>query len=172
MYLNFIFFFFSFFIDQEQHWNISLEFVFQVLPVSLAQIFQLHFNLRFPTATSFDKVQPLLGVCLAALYPLTLPEIFYSVNSLNTNHFVSWEDFLQRFKVSFSYKRDKFCNNRKTNSIIKLFVICCCCLGVDHVSLFFVITRQISYNILFVYLCNYFLLCRKGYIIRVKYLFK
>lgn len=128
MYLNSVFFFFSFFIDQEQHWNISLEFVFQVLPVSLAQIFQLHFNLRFPTATSFDKVQPLLGVCLAALYPLTLPEIFYSVNSLNTNHFVSWEDFLQRFKVSFSYKRDKFCNNRKTNSIIKLFVIYCCCL--------------------------------------------
>ncbi|CAD1475873.1 unnamed protein product [Heterotrigona itama] len=72
---------------------------YKVLPVSLAQIFQLHFNLRFPTTTSFDKVQPLLGVCLAALYPLTLPEIFYSVNSLNTNHFVSWEDFLQRFKM-------------------------------------------------------------------------
>ncbi|XP_015435614.1 PREDICTED: LOW QUALITY PROTEIN: protein TANC2 [Dufourea novaeangliae] len=72
---------------------------YKVLPVSLAQIFQLHFNLRFPTATSFDRIQPLLGVCLAALYPLTLPEIFYSVNSLNTDHFVSWEDFLQRFKM-------------------------------------------------------------------------
>ncbi|KAK2585872.1 hypothetical protein KPH14_010464 [Odynerus spinipes] len=72
---------------------------YKVLPVSLAQIFQLHFNLRFPTATSFDKVQPLLGVCLAALYPLTLPEIYYSVNSLSTNHFVSWEDFMQRFKM-------------------------------------------------------------------------
>ncbi|XP_076295761.1 zinc-RING finger and ankyrin repeat domain-containing protein rolling pebbles isoform X2 [Lasioglossum baleicum] len=72
---------------------------YKVLPVSLAQIFQLHFNLRFPTATSFDRVQPLLGVCLAALYPLTLPEIFYSVNSLNTDRFVSWEDFLQRFKM-------------------------------------------------------------------------
>ncbi|XP_031847478.1 zinc-RING finger and ankyrin repeat domain-containing protein rolling pebbles isoform X3 [Nomia melanderi] len=72
---------------------------YKVLPVSLAQIFQLHFNLRFPTATSFDRVQPLLGVCLAALYPLTLPEIFYSVNSLNADRFVSWEDFLQRFKM-------------------------------------------------------------------------
>ncbi|XP_043488120.1 protein TANC2 isoform X2 [Polistes fuscatus] len=72
---------------------------YKVLPVSLAQIFQLHFNLRFPTATSFDKVQPLLGVCLAALYPLTLPEIYYSINSLTTNHFVSWEDFMQRFKM-------------------------------------------------------------------------
>ncbi|XP_046487873.1 protein TANC2 isoform X1 [Neodiprion pinetum] len=72
---------------------------YKVLPVSLAQIFLLHFNLRFPTATSFERVQPLLGVCLAALYPLTLLEIFYSVNSLNIDHFVSWEDFLQRFKM-------------------------------------------------------------------------
>ncbi|XP_020294791.1 protein TANC2 isoform X2 [Pseudomyrmex gracilis] len=72
---------------------------YKVLPVSLAQIFLLHFNLRFPTATSFDKVQPLLAVCLAALYPLTLPEIFYSVNSLNTDQFITWEDFLQRFKM-------------------------------------------------------------------------
>ncbi|KAL0115997.1 hypothetical protein PUN28_011102 [Cardiocondyla obscurior] len=72
---------------------------YKVLPVSLAQIFQLHFNLRFPTAASFDKVQPLLAVCLAALYPLTLPEIFYSVNSLNINYFITWDDFLQRFKM-------------------------------------------------------------------------
>ncbi|XP_024892264.1 protein TANC2 isoform X5 [Temnothorax curvispinosus] len=72
---------------------------YKVLPVSLAQIFQLHFNLRFPTAASFDKVQPLLAVCLAALYPLTLPEIFYSINSLNIDHFISWDDFLQRFKM-------------------------------------------------------------------------
>ncbi|XP_012226066.1 protein TANC2 isoform X3 [Linepithema humile] len=72
---------------------------YNVLPVSLAQIFLLHFNLRFPTAASFDKVQPLLAVCLAALYPLTLLEIFYSVNSLITDNFISWEDFLQRFKM-------------------------------------------------------------------------
>ncbi|XP_051163378.1 protein TANC2 isoform X2 [Leptopilina boulardi] len=72
---------------------------YKVLPVSLAQIYLLHFNLRFPTATSFDKVQPLLGVCLAALYPLTLPEIYYSVNALNMDSFVSWEDFMQRFKM-------------------------------------------------------------------------
>lgn len=76
---------------------------YKVLPVSLAQIFQLHFNLRFPTGTSFDKVQPLLGVCLAALYPLTLTEMYYSVNSLYTDHFVSWEDFLQRFKASIHF---------------------------------------------------------------------
>lgn len=72
---------------------------FKVLPVTLAQIYQLHFNLRFPTTSSFEKVADILSVCLAALYPLTILEIYYSVNSLNVDEFVSWEAFLQRFKV-------------------------------------------------------------------------
>lgn len=72
---------------------------FKVLPVALAQIYQLHFNLRFPTTSSFEKVADILSVCLAALYPLTILEIYYSVNSLNVDEFISWEAFLQRFKV-------------------------------------------------------------------------
>ncbi|XP_014240920.1 protein TANC2 isoform X2 [Cimex lectularius] len=71
---------------------------YKVLPVSLAQIYLLHFNLRFPTNKSFEKVAPIISVCLAALYPLTLLEIYYSVNSLNTVDFLSWDEFLQRFK--------------------------------------------------------------------------
>lgn len=72
---------------------------FKVLPITLAQIYQLHFNLRFPTTSSFEKVSDILSVCLSALYPLTILEIYYSVNSLNVDEFVSWEAFLQRFKV-------------------------------------------------------------------------
>ncbi|KAL4112593.1 hypothetical protein QTP88_016346 [Uroleucon formosanum] len=72
---------------------------FKVLPVTLAQIYQLHFNLRFPTTSSFEKVVDILSVCLAALYPLTILEIYYSVNSLNVDEFISWEAFLQRFKL-------------------------------------------------------------------------
>ncbi|XP_026815658.1 protein TANC2 isoform X3 [Rhopalosiphum maidis] len=72
---------------------------FKVLPVTLAQIYQLHFNLRFPTTSSFEKVADILSVCLAALYPLTILEIYYSVNSLNVDEFISWEAFLQRFKL-------------------------------------------------------------------------
>ncbi|XP_021931745.1 protein TANC2 isoform X1 [Zootermopsis nevadensis] len=72
---------------------------YKVLPVSLAQIFLLHFNLRFPTLRSFEKVAPILSVCLAALYPLTLLEIYYSINSLHTNQFLPWNEFLQRFKL-------------------------------------------------------------------------
>lgn len=73
---------------------------FKVLPVALAQIYQLHFNLRFPTTSSFEKVADILSVCLAALYPLTILEIYYSVNSLYVDDFLSWEGFLQRFKVT------------------------------------------------------------------------
>lgn len=72
---------------------------YKVLPVTLAQIYSLHFNLRFPTVRSFEKVTHILSVCLAALYPLTLVEIYYSVNSLLIDHFLPWNEFLQRFKL-------------------------------------------------------------------------
>lgn len=72
---------------------------YKVLPVTLAQIYLLHFNLRFPTVRSFEKVTHILSVCLAALYPLTLLEIYYSVNSLLVNKFIPWPEFLQCFKL-------------------------------------------------------------------------
>ncbi|GLH00293.1 Uncharacterized protein GBIM_06713 [Gryllus bimaculatus] len=76
---------------------------YKVLPVSLAQIFLLHFNLRFPTVRSFEKVAPILSVCLAALYPLTLLEIYYSVNAIYVDKFMSWDDFLARFKTLLGF---------------------------------------------------------------------
>nr|NVI77206.1 rolling pebbles [Cucujiformia] len=72
---------------------------YKVLPVSLAQIYLLHFNLRFPTIRSFEKVTMILSVCLAALYPLTLLEIYYSINSLSLEKFMPWSEFLQSFKL-------------------------------------------------------------------------
>lgn len=36
---------------------------FKVLPVTLAQIYQLHFNLRFPTASAFQKVSRKINRC-------------------------------------------------------------------------------------------------------------
>ena len=53
---------------------------------------------------SLPKVSGILSVALAALYPLTLDEIYYSVNSLNVHTFVAWEEFLQRFKVRITLK--------------------------------------------------------------------
>ncbi|XP_045769390.1 protein TANC2 isoform X3 [Maniola jurtina] len=70
---------------------------YKVVPISLAQIFLLQFNLRFPTVQSFEKVTHILSVCLAALYPLTLVEIYYSVNSLLVDTFLPWDEFCHRF---------------------------------------------------------------------------
>ncbi|XP_057656321.1 protein TANC2 isoform X2 [Diorhabda carinulata] len=72
---------------------------YKVLPVNLAEIYLLHFNLRFPTIRSFEKVTHILSVCLAALYPLTILEIYYSVNALTIDNFLPWNEFLQRFKL-------------------------------------------------------------------------
>nr|NVI77160.1 rolling pebbles [Cucujiformia] len=72
---------------------------YKVLPVNLAQIYLLHFNLRFPTIRSFDKVTNILSVCLGALYPLTLLEIYYSINALSIDNFITWSEFLQCFKL-------------------------------------------------------------------------
>ena len=72
---------------------------FKVLPVTLSQIFLLSFNLRYPTQSAFEKVSPILAVCLAALHPLTLLEIFHSVNSLVTDAPLEWNEFLNRFKM-------------------------------------------------------------------------
>lgn len=71
---------------------------YKVVPISLAQIFLLQFNLKFPTVQSFEKVTHILSVCLAALYPLTLVEIYYSVNALLVNTFLPWDEFCARFE--------------------------------------------------------------------------
>lgn len=72
---------------------------YNVLPVSLAEIYLLHFNLRFPTAAAYDKVAPILNVCLAALYPLTLTEIYYAVCALHaTDAPLDYDEFQFRFK--------------------------------------------------------------------------
>lgn len=80
---------------------------YKVLPVSLAQIFLLHFNLRFSTTSAYEKVSNILNVCLAALNPMTLSEIFYAVNALITKDALEWDEFLFRFKqlASFLVKR-------------------------------------------------------------------
>lgn len=80
---------------------------FKVLPQTLNEIFLLLFNLKFPSVRSFEKIQPILSVCLAALNPMTLSEIYHSVNSGLLYKFLSWDEFLSRFKIlnSFLIKR-------------------------------------------------------------------
>ncbi|XP_060067945.1 protein TANC2-like [Ylistrum balloti] len=80
---------------------------YKILPMNISEVFLLNFNLKFPSVRSFEKVSPILGVCLATLYPLNAMEIFETVNSGYTDHFLSWQDFENRLKVlsGFMYQR-------------------------------------------------------------------
>lgn len=72
---------------------------FNVLPMSLSEIFQLEFNLKFASTKSFEKVQDILETALASLTPLTPGELFGSINSLKTGPPIQWGDFLMRFSA-------------------------------------------------------------------------
>ena len=72
---------------------------YKILPVNLTEIFLLEFNLKFPSLRSFEKVSPILNVCLASLYPLTLTEIGEAVNSGYTHKLVPWDEFLRRMEL-------------------------------------------------------------------------
>ena len=91
---------------------------FNVLPLSLAEIFLLEFNLKFPSARAFQKVwenfalfyflalilpkslqvEDILSTALASLVPLTPVELYNSVNALsNVEIPMQWGEFLMRF---------------------------------------------------------------------------
>lgn len=47
----------------------------QVVPVSLAEVYLLQLNMRFPTQSSFERVLPLLNITVASLHPLTEQQV-------------------------------------------------------------------------------------------------
>ncbi|XP_018011969.1 protein TANC2 isoform X2 [Hyalella azteca] len=71
---------------------------FKILPQSLAEIFLLMFNFKFPTTASYEKHQSIFNVVLAARSPLTLHEIYQSINSGYLCQFYSYAQFLNLFK--------------------------------------------------------------------------
>ena len=76
---------------------------YKILPVSLSEVFLLYFNMRFATLRSFEKLCPTLNVCLASLYPLTIEELYASVNAGRTRLYVDWSEFLQRVDLVSSF---------------------------------------------------------------------
>ena len=72
---------------------------FNVLPMSLSEIFLLEFNLKFPSSRSFEKIQDILETALAALVPLTPAELFGSINALTTGPGLQWGEFLMKFSA-------------------------------------------------------------------------
>lgn len=71
---------------------------YKVVPVSLAEVYLLQCNMRFPTQSSFERALPLLNVALASLHPLTDEQIYQAINSGSLKGTLEWEDFQQRME--------------------------------------------------------------------------
>ncbi|XP_043911147.1 protein TANC2 [Protopterus annectens] len=71
---------------------------YKVVPVSLAEVYLLQCNMKFPTQSSFERVVPLFNVAVASLHPLTDEQIFQAINAGNIESVLEWEDFQQRME--------------------------------------------------------------------------
>uniref|UniRef100_A0A4W3I008 Tetratricopeptide repeat, ankyrin repeat and coiled-coil containing 2 n=1 Tax=Callorhinchus milii TaxID=7868 RepID=A0A4W3I008_CALMI len=69
---------------------------YKVVPVSLAEVYLLQCNMKFPTQSSFERVLPLLNVAVASLHPMTDEQLYQAINAGNIEGSLEWEDFQQR----------------------------------------------------------------------------
>jgi ankyrin repeat protein len=76
---------------------------FNLLPLSLSEVFLLEFNLKFPSLQSFRQVSDILSVALAALQPLTMVDIHQTVSALSVGPAPSWTQFLESFRALEGY---------------------------------------------------------------------
>ncbi|CAB1341864.1 unnamed protein product [Coregonus sp. 'balchen'] len=73
---------------------------FKVVPVSLAEVYLLQLNMRFPTQSSFERALPLLNVAVASLHPLTDEQAYGAVNAgAVRGPALDWEDFQGRLEL-------------------------------------------------------------------------
>lgn len=89
---------------------------YKVVPVSLAELYQLQCNMKFMTNSAFERSLPILNVALASLHPLTDEQVFQALNAGFIHGELPWDDFQQRMESLSSFlirRRDKtrmFCH--------------------------------------------------------------
>uniref|UniRef100_A0A8C5ANB8 Tetratricopeptide repeat, ankyrin repeat and coiled-coil containing 1 n=1 Tax=Gadus morhua TaxID=8049 RepID=A0A8C5ANB8_GADMO len=89
---------------------------YKVVPVSLAELYQLQCNMKFMTNSAFERSLPVLNVALASLHPMTDEQLFHAVNGGSVRGELPWEDFQQRMELLACFlikRRDKtrmFCH--------------------------------------------------------------
>uniref|UniRef100_A0A8C2XGK5 Tetratricopeptide repeat, ankyrin repeat and coiled-coil containing 1 n=1 Tax=Cyclopterus lumpus TaxID=8103 RepID=A0A8C2XGK5_CYCLU len=89
---------------------------YKVVPVSLAELYQLQCNMKFMTNSAFERSLPILNVALASLHPMTDEQLFQAINAVFIQGELQWEDFQQRMEVLSCFlikRRDKtrmFCH--------------------------------------------------------------
>ncbi|XP_078125342.1 protein TANC2 isoform X2 [Sander vitreus] len=89
---------------------------FKVVPVSLAEVYLLQLNMRFPTQSSFQRVLPLLNVTVASLHPLTDQQLFEVVNAGTlTGGMLHWGEFVHRLEQLSSFLVRRSDGNRMLN---------------------------------------------------------
>ncbi|XP_051997294.1 protein TANC1-like isoform X2 [Xyrauchen texanus] len=69
---------------------------YKVIPVSLSELYLLQCNMKFPSASAFERVLPLLNVALASLHPLTDEQLYRALNAGSMRGELEWEDLQQR----------------------------------------------------------------------------
>ncbi|KAM4731699.1 protein TANC1-like isoform 2-T2 [Anableps anableps] len=89
---------------------------YKVVPVSLAELYQLQCNMKFMTNSAFERSLPILNVALASLHPMTDEQLFQAINAGHIRGELPWEDFQQRMELLSCFlikRRDKtrmFCH--------------------------------------------------------------
>ncbi|XP_058472318.1 protein TANC1 isoform X2 [Solea solea] len=89
---------------------------YKVVPVSLAELYQLQCNMKFMTNSAFERSLPILNVALASLHPMTDEQLFQAINATFIQGELQWEDFQQRMELLSCFlikRRDKtrmFCH--------------------------------------------------------------
>ncbi|XP_017279949.1 protein TANC1 isoform X5 [Kryptolebias marmoratus] len=89
---------------------------YKVVPVSLAELYQLQCNMKFMTNSAFERSLPILNVALASLHPMTDEQLFQAINAGFVQGELPWEDFQQRMELLSGFlikRRDKtrmFCH--------------------------------------------------------------
>ncbi|XP_061579583.1 protein TANC1 isoform X3 [Cololabis saira] len=89
---------------------------YKVVPVSLAELYQLQCNMKFMTNSAFERSLPILNVALASLHPMTDEQLFQALNAGFVQGELPWEDFQQRMELLSCFlikRRDKtrmFCH--------------------------------------------------------------
>uniref|UniRef100_A0AAY4CLV3 Protein TANC1 n=1 Tax=Denticeps clupeoides TaxID=299321 RepID=A0AAY4CLV3_9TELE len=69
---------------------------YKVVPVSLAELYQLQCNMKFMSNSAFERSLPILNVALASLHPLTDEQLFQAANAGSVRGELPWDDFQQR----------------------------------------------------------------------------
>lgn len=89
---------------------------YKVVPVSVAELYQLQCNMKFMTNSAFERSLPILNVALASLHPMTDEQLFQAINAGFVRGELPWQDFQQRMELLSCFlikRRDKtrmFCH--------------------------------------------------------------